>query len=276
MQHNSVRYIVLFAGAVCVLCSFFVSTAAVFLKDRQQANELLDKQEKVLEVSGLLEELVEEGLLEEGKRPSKDQVSKSFDERIVMRLIDLDTDAAAADGVGIDPATYDQLAASKDPRMSAAVPSNFARVRRVPRYAVVYEVFKDAENEELDLRVIPIEGMGLWGTMYGFLALDSDGNTIRGLTFYKTKETPGLGKEVEYSNWQKKWPGRKVFDENWEVAIKVIKGVAGPPSEAPHQVDGLSGATLTSKGVTNLLRFWLGDDGFGPYLAQLRPERSGA
>ncbi len=266
MQHNSVRYIVLFAGAVCVLCSLFVSTAAVLLKDRQKANELLDKQEKVLEVSGLIED---------GKKPSKDEVRQLFDERIVMRLIDLDTDAPATDDVDIDPAGYDQLAASKDPDMSAVVPSNFARVRRVPRYAVVYEVFKDVENRELDLRVIPIEGMGLWGTMYGFLALDNDGVTIRGLTFYKTKETPGLGKEVEYPNWQRKWPGRKAFDENWEVAIEVIKGVAGPPADAPHEVDGLSGATLTSKGVTNLLQFWLGEEGFGPYLAQLRAEGSG-
>ena len=266
MQHNSVRYIVLFAGAVCVLCSLLVSTAAVLLKDRQEANELLDKQEKVLEVSGLLED---------GERPSKDEVTKIFKERITMRLIDLDTDARAADDVGIDPAAYDQLAASKDPDMSAAVPSNFARVRRVPRYAVVYEVFKDTENKELDLRVIPIEGMGLWGTMYGFLALDNDGVTIRGLTFYKTKETPGLGKEVEYPSWQKKWPGRKVFDENWEVAIEVIKGVAGPPADAPHEVDGLSGATITSKGVTYLLRFWFGEEGYGPYLAQLRAEGSG-
>ena len=266
MQHNSIRYIVIFAGLVCVACSFFVSTAAVFLKDRQEANALLDKQKKVLQVSGLTEE---------GKRPTKDEVTKIFGERIVMRLIDLDTDAPAPVDVGINPATYDQLAASKNPNMSAAVPSNFARIARVPRYAIIYEVFKDAENKELDLRVIPIEGMGLWGTMYGFLALDSDGVTIRGLTFYKTKETPGLGKEVEYRNWQSKWPGRKVFDENWDTAIEVIKGAAGPPDEAPHEVDGLSGATLTSNGVTNLLRFWFGEEGFGPYLAQIRAEGSG-
>ena len=267
MQHNSVRYIVLFAALICVVCGGLVSISAVLLEERQEANELLDRQEKVLAVSGLLAD---------GKRPSKDEVREIFNERIVMRLIDLDTDAPAADDVGIDPATYDQLAASKNPDMSAAVPSNFSRIRRVPRYAVVYEVFKDAENKELDLRVIPIEGMGLWGTMYGFLALDSDGRTIRGLTFYKTKETPGLGKEVEYSTWQSKWPGRKAFNENWEPVIKVIKGVAGPPSEAPYEVDGLSGATITSNGVTNLLHFWLGDEGFGPYLAQLRPEGNGA
>ncbi len=266
MQHNSVRYIVLFAALVCVACGGIVSISAVFLKDRQEANELLDKQEKVLEVSGLLED---------GKRPSKEEVRQIFDNRITMRLIDLVTDSAAAEDVGIDPAAYDQLAASKDPAMSVQVEANFARVARVPRYAVVYEVFNDTGKTDLDLRVIPVEGMGLWGTLYGFLALDQDGTTIRGLIFYKHKETPGLGAEVDNPNWKRKWPGRKAFDANWELVIEVIKGVAGPPGDAPHQVDGLSGATLTSRGVTNLLRFWLGDEGFGPYLAQLRPERSG-
>ena len=102
-----------------------------------------------------------------------------------------------------------------------------------------------------------------------------DGVTIRGLTFYKTMETPGLGKEVEYANWQSKWPGRKAFDENWQIKIKVIKGAAAPAEEAPYEVDGLSGATLTSNGVTNLLWFWLGDQGFGPYLELTRNEGSG-
>ncbi len=267
MQHNSVSYIVLFAALICVVCGGLVSISAVVLKERQEANALLDKQEKVLEVSGLLED---------GKRPSKDEVREIFEGRIVMRLIDLDAAAPAADDVGIDPVSYDQRAASKDPSMSVRVEANFARVARVPRYAVVYEVFNDAEKTDLDLRVIPVEGMGLWGTMYGLLAMDQDGATIRGLIFYKHKETPGLGAEVDNPNWKKKWAGRKAFNAAWEPVIKVIKGAAGPPSEAPYEVDGLSGATLTSKGVTNLLRFWLGDDGFGPYLAQLRPERSGA
>jgi Na+-transporting NADH:ubiquinone oxidoreductase subunit C len=111
--------------------------------------------------------------------------------------------------------------------------------------------------------------MGLWGTMYGFIAIDKDLNTIQGLTFYKHKETPGLGAEIDNPNWKAKWPGRLIHDDSGNIAIKVIKGPAASPSEAPHQVDGLSGATLTSNGVTNLLKFWLGDNGFGPYLQSL-------
>lgn len=265
MQHNSVRYIVLFAGAVCLVCGALVSTAAVLLKDRQAANELLDKQKKVLEVSGLLTA---------GQSPSREEVGGLFDERIEMRLIDIEAGVEASEDVDIDPVTYDQLKASKDPELSNTIPKNLAQVKRVPQYAVVYEVFTDSTKSELDLRVIPVEGMGLWGTMYGFLALDQDGMTIRGLTFYKNKETPGLGKEIENPLWKAKWPGRKAFDENWDPVIRVIKGVAGPVNEAPHQVDGLSGATITSNGVTHLLRFWLGDEGFGPYLANLRGEGS--
>ena len=265
MRHNSVPYIVSFAGAVCVVCALFVSASAVFLKDRQDANALLDKQKKALRVSGLVEE---------GTVLSAKQVGELFDTRISMRLIDLETHDAAAEDLGIDPATYDQLKAARDPALSMKVASNRARVSRIPRYALVYEVYKDEAKTDLDLRVLPVEGMGLWGTLYGFLALDNDGNTIRGLVFYKHIETPGLGAEVDNPLWKALWPGRKAYGEDGVPKIRVIKGRAGTPEETPFEVDGLSGATMTSIGVTNLLRFWLGEEGFGPFLAKLRDERS--
>jgi Na+-transporting NADH:ubiquinone oxidoreductase subunit C len=108
--------------------------------------------------------------------------------------------------------------------------------------------------------------------LYGFVALRADFDTIHGLTFYKHGETPGLGGEVDNPRWRAKWADRKVFDENFDPAIRVIKGPAGPPEEAPFEVDGLSGATITSNGVTYLMQFWLGEDGFGPYLEKLRSE----
>jgi Na+-transporting NADH:ubiquinone oxidoreductase subunit C len=119
--------------------------------------------------------------------------------------------------------------------------------------------------------VLPIHGYGLWGTLYGFLSLEGDGNTVIGLGFYEHKETPGLGAEVDNPKWKAIWPGKKVYDDQGEVAVQVVKGGVDKASdEAIHQVDGLSGATLTSRGVENLLRFWLGDEGFGPFLAKLR------
>ena len=133
----------------------------------------------------------------------------------------------------------------------------------------VYEVYDEdgPEGGRIDCLVIPVEGMGLWGTLYGYLAMESDGKTIRGLTFYRHKETPGLGAEVDNPRWKEKWRGRMAYNDAGEPTVRVIKGPAGSAADAPHQVDGLSGATLTSNGVTKLLQRWLGEDGFGPYLA---------
>jgi Na+-transporting NADH:ubiquinone oxidoreductase subunit C len=259
MQLNSIKYIVGFAAAVCVICSLLVSSTAVVLKPLQDSNKLLDKQQKVLAVSGLVAE---------GSTPSSEEVNTLFDERINIQVLNMGTGALDAESGIPDPVAYDQLKASKDPGMSYAVDANKARVKRVPNHITIYTV-KDEDNE-VDFYVLPVEGMGLWGTMYGFVALDRDLNTIKGLTFYKHKETPGLGAEIDNPNWKSKWPGRLVFDNSGAVTIHVIKGPAGSPEEAPHQVDGLSGATLTSNGVTNLLKFWLGENGFGPFLDSIR------
>lgn len=262
MQTSGTLYTIGFAAAVCVVCSLLVSSSATLLKSKQAANAVLDKQKKVLSVSGLIEE---------GTSLSASEVKQLFDARIRIKVITLETGEEAPEGT-LDPATYDQVKSLKDMEMSRAVDRNRARVARVPLYTLIYEVMD--EEGQLELRVLPVEGKGLWSTLYGFLALDDDNNTIRGLTFYTHGETPGLGGEVDNRNWKAKWPGRLAFDEDGEVAIRVIKGAAGPPDSDPHRVDGLSGATLTSNGVTNLLRFWLGEEGFGPFLARLRAEGS--
>ncbi|MGB0764601.1 MAG: NADH:ubiquinone reductase (Na(+)-transporting) subunit C, partial [Luminiphilus sp.] len=111
---------------------------------------------------------------------------------------------------------------------------------------------------------------GLWSTLYGFVALESDGNTIAGLGFYEHKETPGLGGEVDNPRWKNLWKGKQVYRDG-AVAISVVKGSVDQGSDAANwQVDGLSGATLTSRGVSNLVQYWLGEDGFEPYLRNLR------
>ena len=109
--------------------------------------------------------------------------------------------------------------------------------------------------------------------MYGFIALSADLETINGITFYEHGETPGLGGEIDNPLWKASWQGRKAFDEQWTPRIEVIKGTAAPADQAPYQVDGLAGATLTARGVSNTVRFWLGDHAFGPYLARYRQER---
>ncbi len=119
--------------------------------------------------------------------------------------------------------------------------------------------------------VVPIYGKGLWSTLYGFIAIDADGKTIRGITFYEHKETPGLGGEVDNADWKAKWGNPELpkyaYDDEGHVAIRVMKGSINPSDDdAKYKIDGLSGATITSRGVTNLVQYWLGDDGFGPYL----------
>ena len=107
--------------------------------------------------------------------------------------------------------------------------------------------------------------------MYGFLALDADLRTIRGFGFYEHGETPGLGGEVDNPLWKSQWQGKLAFDEAWETRITVLKGKVNPNNpNAQFQVDGLSGATITARGVRDLLKFWLGEDGFGPFLAKMR------
>jgi len=267
MQRNSTGYIVRFTIITCVACSMLVSSAAVFLSSRQKENALLDKQRNVLAVAGLVQP---------GEKLSAADVQKRFEERVEARVVDLATGDVAGEDAGIDPATYDQRKAAADPATSVAAEPNLAAVSRVPKYALVYEIYPSAERERPDLYVLPIEGLGLWGTLYGFLALEHDAETVRGLTYYNHKETPGLGGEVDNPLWKAKWPGRKAFDEAGHPAITVIKGSAGPAATDPHHVDGLSGATITGNGVTNMLRFWLGEQGFGPYLAKLRTEGSAA
>ncbi len=256
MQH-SVRETLIFAFALCVGCSILVSTIAVALRDRHEENKLLDEQKNVLEVAGLLTG---------GEKLSREEIQRRFSENLNARVVVLETGEYADD---VDPLTFDQRRASMDPDTSRPAPDNPARVRRLPDRARVFLIQPNGEVEGI---ILPVEGMGLWSTLYGYLALAPDSRTIRGLTFYEHAETAGLGGEVDNPRWKALWPGRLAFDEDWVPKIAVKKGAAGPVETDPYHVDGLSGSTLTSNGVTNLIHFWLGDNGFGPYLARYRGE----
>lgn len=261
MEHSS-RYIVLFAAGICLVCSILVSGSAVSLKPRQDRNKALDVQTKVLVLAGVLGE-------DEDAEPNR--VEQLFADRIEAQVIELATGAYVTD---IDPTKFDMQKAMKDVDTSREAPSNRAKVRRLPDNAVVYKV--SDESGQTEALILPIEGMGLWGTLWGFLSLAPDANTIQGITYYKHKETPGLGGEVDNPRWRARWPGRKAFGADGSVQIRVKKGAAGPPETDPYQVDGLSGATLTSRGVTNMLAFWLSEDAFGPYLKQFKAEQGGS
>ncbi len=154
--------------------------------------------------------------------------------------------------------------------MSVPVPdeADIAKVGTREKYAKIYI----ATNEQgKKIVVLPVRGYGLWGTLYGFLAVEGDMNTVVGLGFYDHKETPGLGGEVDNPRWKSIWEGKKLFDDNGDVAISVVKGAVDPQANnAEYKVDGLSGATLTTKGVHNLIQFWLGEEGYGPFIANMK------
>jgi Na+-transporting NADH:ubiquinone oxidoreductase subunit C len=260
MQRSGALYTVLFALSVCVVCGAMVSIPAVYLKDMQERNQVLDKQRKVLDVAGLVET---------GEKISNERITELFNENIEARYVEMDTgEYIDEETVGIAPEQYNQRKAAASDELGEVVDPNSARVKRKPKYAIVY--LKRDEAGDLDRIVLPVEGYGLWGTLYGYVALESDGNTIAGLTFFEHKETPGLGGEVDNPNWKDLWHGRKVYGPQGEVQVRVRKGPAGTPEEAPYEVDGISGATITSNGVTNLLRYWLGPNGFKAYIENLQ------
>ena len=240
------------ALGLCLVCSMVVSTAAVLLKPAQQANKTLDLKRNILMAAGLLD-------------PSM-SVEEQF-EQVETRVVDLD-EGRFVDGV--DPASFDQREAAKDPAQSRALAGDEDPAKLVRRedQALVYLVRDDAGG--LDKIILPIRGYGLWSTMYGFMALESDGNTVAGLGFYEHGETPGLGGEIDNPNWKAIWPGKQIYEGD-QVAIQVLKGsVPMGSDEKQWQVDGLSGATLTTKGVDKLVRYWLGEQGFKPLLENLR------
>jgi Na+-transporting NADH:ubiquinone oxidoreductase subunit C len=256
-KRDSTQYTVLFATAVCVVCALLVSVAAVSLQPRQAEAARLYMEKNVLLAAGLLEP---------GADVTAAEVNRIFDERIRVRLVDLATGELLPEGK-MDARGYDQRKARGDPATSRVAPPNNAGIGRVPKLGVVYLIMK---GDAVDQIVIAVEGLGMWGTIYGFLSLDRDANTVRGLTYYDQKETPGLGGEIANPKWQALWRGRKGFDEQWNPKITVIKGGAGAPEADPLHVDGLSGATVTSNAVTRLMQFWLSDNGYGKFLRHMR------
>ena len=253
-RERGTGYTLGFAAAVCVVCSILVSTAAVALRDRQDANQALDRQRNVLLAGGLVQ-------------PDEELAPEDIEERFAgVRAVVIDR-ATGEPLPDVDTASFDLRWEGQNPETSQPVSGNLAGLARLPDRLLVYQLL---EGEAVDQLVLPVEGKGLWSTLFGFLALDSDASTVRGIAFYQHGETPGLGGEIDNPRWRGLWLDRRVLDDRGEIQIRVIKGRAGSPAEDPHHVDGLSGATLTGNGVTNLTRFWLGDEGYGPYLGRFR------
>ena len=248
---ESIGYVFTVAFAVCLVCAVVVSLSAVALRPIQVENKQRNFKASILSAAGISD-------------PSK-SVDELF-KQIEPRLVDLKT-GKFSDAYDVD--TFDPVKATTDPAMSEKLPASedLAGIKRLEKYSEVYLIHN--ASGALEKIVLPIRGYGLWSTMWGFIALEGDLNTIAGLGFYQQGETPGLGGEVDNPNWKAQWPGKKLNDDSGKLAIEVTKGGAADPN-SPYQVDGLSGATLTTKGVDHLVHFWLGDHGFEPFLKNLK------
>ncbi len=247
---DSVAKTVAVAVGVCLFASMAVSFAAVTLRPLQEANALVDKRRNVLEVAGVY-------------APGMD-VNAAFAELVEPQVVALDTGRITD---RFDPVAFDDAAAADDPALSRALSDDPAGIGRRADYRTVY-LLRDAEGG-IDKVVLPVHGYGLWSTMHGFIALEENGDDIFGLQFYDHAETPGLGGEIDNPAWVAQWPGKRVRDDDGEIAITVSK-TPPTPATAPHHIDALAGATLTSRGVDNLVKFWMGEAGFAPFLDNLR------
>ena len=230
----------------CIACAIIVSVTAVSVRPEQNLNIENEKKIKILAAAGI----------------ETDKVDEEFS-RIKTVFVDFETDKL----VTIDSA-YDHIKAASDPDLSTVIPKadDIAVLKRRENIGTIY-VWVDEKNA-IEKLVLPIRGYGLWGTLYGYLSLDSDLNTVRGIEYYDHKETPGLGGEVDNPNWKSDWYGKRIYNDDGSVALYVTKGA----SSTDYEIDGISGATLTTNGVSNMIKYWLGDNGYGPIIKNLNEE----
>jgi Na+-transporting NADH:ubiquinone oxidoreductase subunit C len=253
MAKETTNRTLLVAGLLAVVCSAFVSITAVALRPAQIRNKDLDRKKNILQAAGLYRE-----------GESIDAMFGQFE----IRLVDLKTGEFNDQ---IDAVSFDQRRAAKAPQTSIEIAGgdDFAGIKRRSRYAPVY--IARGTDGELEQLILPVHGKGLWSTLYGYMALDADLSTINGFAFYQHGETPGLGGEVDNSRWKAQWVGKQAFGPDGARKIEVLKGKVDPAgSDAQYQVDGLAGATITTRGVSGLLKYWLGEGGFEPLIERLR------
>jgi Na+-transporting NADH:ubiquinone oxidoreductase subunit C len=260
-QRDSISHILKVAVSLCLVCALLVSASAVLLRPTQTRNRELEEKKNIL--------IAADGIFDP-KQHSNADIDRLFDD-VEVKMVDL----ADTDWYIEPPEGYNQKNATQKSEQSDPVPADVdvASIRKREKLSYVYLV--NDENGRPDQVVLPIRGYGLWSTLYGFISIDlqslkqgPEHATVRGLTYYQHGETSGLGGEVDNPVWKGRWQGKHVFDKNWNVLIEVTKRVDKPE----HQIDALSGATITSDGVTNMMRYWLGPEGFGPYLKKLHEE----
>ena len=259
MNKDSPQRAILVVLLTAVVCSGLVSAAVVVLRPIQLDNQMLEQSRNIMQLTGLLPP---DQVIEDDEMLG---LYKSLDLRII------NIDAASYDS-GINPGTFNQRRAQNDPELSVEIPASQdqARLGRRSRYAPVYLVWN---QDRLDRVILPLSGSGMWSTLYGYIALEPDLNTIAGMTFYEQNETPGLGDQITHAHWLDHWTGRQVYDYQGNPRFRISEGAVEPGSaNAEFEVDALTGATVTANAVTALMQYWFGPHGYQPFLQSLREQ----
>ena len=228
MQHNNF-YTFRFISIITLVASLLLALASTQLKELQEFNVELDKKKNILKCIGKDLALM-----------NADAIIKEYKSNISNIILNSNGDITA----NIASENLESV-----PNKSTGEVKYFLnKIEYLPAY-------KSSNPEAF---IIPISGKGLWSTLFGYFALEMDLNTVIGITFYKHGETPGLGGEVEKEWFQNNFVGKKIFNQTGKlVSIKVVKGKVNDVYSGEalnHGVDGISGATITSRGVSYFLK----------------------
>lgn len=232
---ESVVRTMLIAIGVALLCSAMVSTAVYVLRPLQAAYAALERNRAILNAAGLI--------------PADDT-----DAAVVEAFLELDARGAdlgtATFSTLVDGRVYDHWSPlSEMPRLSVSKGAEGIGLTAVERYVPVYLMIEPDASRI----VLPLHGQGMWSTIYAYLAMESDLRTVAALTVYRHGETPGIGDRIEDPKWLAMWQGKQLFDEDWQVRLEVGEDRGAPGA---HQVDAITGATVTSEALVRIVRFW--------------------
>ena len=222
-QSNS--YVVLYATAITVVCGGLLAFASVSLKDKQDANIAMEQKKNIL--SSVI-------TFNEG-----DNINELYSSQVKGFVIDYNGNVKE----GMTP---EQVELAKEYKKAPA-----------DRLLPLYEFMSHTDPTKVEYVVMPVYGYGLWNNIWGFVAVKSDFSTIQGVKFQHAGETPGLGARIESEEIQERFKGKTIFDNGKLTSVVIQKGEGQDYSGAPHKVDGMSGATLTGKGVNNMLKDYL-------------------
>lgn len=224
-MRQSNLYVLLYAAAITVFCGGLLAFASITLKDKQDANIALEQKKNILSSVITLEEGV--------------NVNELYNKKVKSFVIDYEGNVKE----GMTP---DQVVVA-------------AEYKKAPkdRLLPVYEFRSETDPNKVEYAVMPVYGYGLWNNIWGFVAVKSDFNTIQGVKFQHAGETPGLGARIESEEIQERYKEKAIFENGALVSVRMQKGEGHDYSGDKHKVDGMSGATLTGKGVNNMLADYL-------------------